>query len=330
MRRALAMVCGLSCLAPGTALAAGGPVPPIQGRGISEPGATVSYVAVGAGRDTVVRRLHRGDGRIERSARLAGRFGVAGVANDGSTSGLSADGRVLVLAGMTATYPPRRSTLVVLDTRRLVVRARIVLPGFYTVDAISPTGRWLYLIHYVAPNHQALRYEVRAYDVPGRRLMRKLVIDPRDRAEAMLGIAITRRMSGDERWAYTLYVRPGSTPFIHALDTARRVAVCVDLPAISDQDVFSARLRLADGGGTLRVLSSGIPVAVVNTRTFAVGVPKGQGQPLGAPRTTPARPTRSAPHPGILWLPPGAALAALLGLVLIRGRHSRKGTSAPA
>lgn len=327
MRRSLVMVCGILCLTPGMALAAGGPVPAIQGQRISEPGATVSYVAVSAGRDTVLRRLHRGNGRLERSVRLTGRFGVARVANDGSTSGLSADGRVLVLAGMTANYPPRRSTLVVVSARRLVVRARIVLPGFYTVDGISPTGRWLYLIHYVAPKRDALRYEVRAYDVPGRRLMRKPVIDPTDHGEAMLGVAVTRKMSQDGRWAYTLYDRPGSTPFIHALDTARRVAVCVDLPAISEQDVFSARLSLTDGGGTLRVLSSGIPVALVNTRTFMVAVPSTHVS-RGA-HTSSARPTRTVPDSGNPWLLPTAALVVLVAVMLTRGRRRRKTTPAP-
>ena len=105
-------------------------------------------------------------GKLERSVRLAGRFGVAGVANDGSTTGLSADGRVLVLAGMLESYPQRRTTLVASAARRLVARARIVLPGFYTVDAISPSGRWLYLIHYLSPNRDILRYEVRAEPCP--------------------------------------------------------------------------------------------------------------------------------------------------------------------
>ena len=50
MRWALGILCGLSCGAPGAALAAGGPVTPIQGLGVSAPGATVAYLAIGAGR----------------------------------------------------------------------------------------------------------------------------------------------------------------------------------------------------------------------------------------------------------------------------------------
>jgi hypothetical protein len=158
MRRVLVFVCcGLFLAAPGVSLASGGPVSPIQGRGVSAPGSTVSYVAAGAGRDTLLRRVRHGDGKLEGSIRLPGRFGVAGAANDGSMTGLSADGRTLVLAGMVSTFPQRSTTLVVLDTGRLVARARIALSGYCTVDAISPTGRWLYLIHYLAPNHDLTR-----------------------------------------------------------------------------------------------------------------------------------------------------------------------------
>ena len=50
-------------------------------------------------------------------------------------------------------------------TGGLHVIRRLTLPGSYTVDAISPDGRWLYLIHYTA-RRNLLRYEVRAYDLP--------------------------------------------------------------------------------------------------------------------------------------------------------------------
>jgi hypothetical protein len=323
MRRVLVIVCcGLPLAMPGVSLAAGGPVSPIQGRGVSAPGSTVSYLAIGTGRDTLLRRVRHGDGKLERSIRLPGSFGVPGAANDGSTTGLSADGRTLVLAGMASTFPQKRTTLVVLDTGRLVARERIALSGFYTVDAISPTGRWLYLIHYVAPNHDLTHYEVRAYDIPGRQLMPAPVIDPRDRGEAMLGIAVTRVMSADGRWAYTLYDRPGSTPFIHALDTERRRAVCVDLPAIPNQQVFSSQLALADGGGTLRVEGQGGPVAIVNTRTFVIRSAE------AGPPPSPARRATSSPGGDGPWLPLGAALVAVLGAAAVLGRRSRRASSA--
>jgi hypothetical protein len=325
MRRALVIVCcGLPLAAPGVSLASGGPVSPIQGRGVTAPGSTVSYVATRAGRDTLLGRVRNGDGKLEQSIRLSGSFGVAGAANDGSTTGLSADGRTLVLAGMVVTFPPKQTTLVVVNTGQLVARARITLPGYYAVDAISPTGRWLYLIHYVSPNRDLTRYEVRAYDLPGRHLLRRPVIDPKDHGEAMLGIAITRAVSADGRWAYTLYDRPGSTPFVHALDTEGRQAACIDLPAIPEQDVFSARLALANGGGALRVERSGAPVAIVDTRTFAVRSPG-----AGLLRSVVQHASATSHDGGPGW-PLGAALVAGLaaGAALwVRGRRAR---SAPA
>jgi MYXO-CTERM domain-containing protein len=319
MRRVLAIICcGVPFAAPGVSSASGGPVSPIQGHGVTAPGSTVSYVAIGAGRDTVVRRVRRADGKLERSSRLSGSFGVAGAANDGATTGLSPDGRTLVLAGMASAYPPRRTTLLVLDTGRLVDRARIVLPGYYTVDAISPTGRWLYLIHYTAPTRDTTRYEVRAYDLPGRHLMREPVVDPRDRGEAMLGLAIARTMSADGRWAYTLYDRPGSTPFIHALDTERRAAVCIDLPAMPEQDVFGARLALEHDGGTLHVERSGTTLASLNTRTFAVGIPGAKRRPMAARRAS------SSPDGGGPWWALGAAPLIALGALALLRRRSRR------
>jgi hypothetical protein len=326
MRRALViMCCGLPFAAPEVGSAAGGPVGVIQGHGVSAPGSTVSYVAVGAGRDTVVRSARAG-GTSGQSTRLAGRFGVPAAANDGSTTGLSADGRTLVLARMVSRFPPSRTTLIVLGTRGLVVRARIALRGYYAVDAISPAGRWLYLIHYVSPNRDTLRYEVRAYDVSRRQLMRRPVIDPRDHGEAMLGLAITRAVSADGRWAYTLYDRPRSTPFIHALDTERRVAVCVDLPGIPQQEVFSARLSLTNGGGSLRVEGSGAPLAVVNTRTFVVHTPAPGRLPSGPRRTS----TGSSSRGDGGWWALGSALVAALGAATVLGRRSRSARSARA
>src|SRR4051812_28871569 len=139
-RRVLVIVCcGLGLLAP-RAVAAGGPVTPVQGgAGASAPGSDVTYVAVGAGRRTVVARIRRGTGAVERHRTLSGTLGIPGVAYDGATTGLSADGRTLVLARYARGFPERRTPVLVLDARTLRVRARIALPGSSTVDAISPT-----------------------------------------------------------------------------------------------------------------------------------------------------------------------------------------------
>src|SRR3954469_15437766 len=109
MRRLLVIACcgvGLASVAPASAGAAGGPVPPVQGgAGVTAPGDSVTYYALGARGSTVVQRLRRSDGIIERSRVLAGRFGVPGVAYDGTNTGVSADGSTLVLAQTIRRFP---------------------------------------------------------------------------------------------------------------------------------------------------------------------------------------------------------------------------------
>ena len=53
---------------------------------------------------------------------------------------------------------------------------------------------------------------------------------PRDRREAHAWLGVARRTTADGRWAYTLYARAKNEPFVHALDTARAQAYCIDLP----------------------------------------------------------------------------------------------------
>jgi hypothetical protein len=259
----VAVLVGL--VAPSTALAAGGPVPAAQGSAVAIPGSTYSYAAFGAGRDTIVKRF---EGGAVSALRVSGHYGVPGVGQDGSTTGLSGDGRTLVLADIPATYPPRTTRLLVLAAPRLAVRARLTLAGFSTVDAISPNGRWLYLIQY--PSSDISKYAVRAYDLAARRLLPQPVVDPREPDEAMTGFPITRVMSAGQRWAYTLYFRPTGAPFVHALDTVHRRAVCVDLPSTLNTGIGNGQLRLTPGGGTLQVVIDGVTGAQIDTRTFAV------------------------------------------------------------
>jgi hypothetical protein len=319
MRRTLIiLVCGVVLALPAGAVAAGAPVPSDQGLpGVTVPGSPYRYVALSRRWGTLVARVRAGS--IVAASGIAGRFGVPGAALDGSSTGLSADGRTLVLANVWPTYPPTSTQLVVLDARSLRVEGRIAFAGFYTVDAISPTGRWLYLIHYRSPTGNPASYEVRAYDLVARRMLRQAVVDPREPDEKMQGIPMTRTMSPDGRWAYTLYMGSGGPPFIHALDTAGRAAYCVDLPALGGADPTSARLLLGPGG-TLRVLVNGVALAFMNTRTLAVR-PATQSRP--AVRTA-VRKARPAQHAGtVIWPFVLAALVAVSALVLL-GAHRRR------
>jgi hypothetical protein len=270
MRLRVAIVAiGVGLAWPSVALGSGGPVSPVhgEGNGIAVPGGPYRYVAIPAGHSTVVQQLRR-TGPVHSSIRVPGRYGIPGVDYNGSTTGLSADGDTLVLAELWGNRTPRTTRLIVLGTPRLNVRARIVLRGSFTVDAISPTGHYLFLIHY--PSSDISKYEVRAYDLVQHRLLAAPIVDPHDRGEAMTGFAVTRATSADGRWDYTLYIRPNDVPFIHALDTVALRAVCIDLPSVNQDDVGNATLRLRSGGSVLSIEAQGRTQATVDTATYAV------------------------------------------------------------
>ena len=325
MRRVLTLTL-LALTFPATSAAAdGGPVPPVQGgSGVTAAGSPFNFIALtGGNHSTVIQRVRRGDGVVQRYRVISGDYGVPGVAFDGSTTGLSADSRTLVLASTSRYYPPKTTRLVVLDPIRLLERTRITLPGAWVVDAISPDGRWLYFTHYRAPT-QSLNYEVRAYDLQQRQLIPKPVVDPREPDEKMQGQPVTRLMSPDGRFAYTLYAG-GDAPFVHALDTQNRTAACIDLPMLSQaNDIFAMRLRL--NGRTLSVVGGTSPVALVDTRSWAARSPAATRQPA-RPVPMPGKSDGGSSFPWALMAIPAAATLAGLGVVARRRRRFR---SAPA
>jgi hypothetical protein len=282
------------------------------------PGADASFVAVPAGARTVVLRLSRSTASVVRSRSVAGYYGIPGAAWDGTDTGLSFDEGTLVLSGG---YGRHRTKLLALDAHTLHPLRRISLPGMFTVDAISPDGRWLYLIAY--KDAGGVNYSVRAYDLRRGRMLARTIVDPREPDEKMQGTPVTRVQSADGRWAYTLYA--GDEPFVHALDTVARTAVCVDLPASLGNDIGEARLALH--GGTLQVTAPGRPqpLAVVDLRTFEVGRPAAAAaapRPRATPRPQPAAIDAGGP-PWALWAIPLAGVVALA--VYARRRMSSSG-----
>jgi hypothetical protein len=301
------------------------------GPGVGVPGGAVNYVAVGVGRRTLVEQVLRPGGGIGRTRLIGGRYGVPGVAYDNATTGLSADGRTLVLAAVLDRFPVRRTRLAVLDARRLRAVRRIALPGWYTVDAIAPDGRALYLIHYL--RQDAARYEVRALDLAAGRLVPAPVVDPREPGEKMQGLPMTRATSADGRFAYTLYERPHGAPFIHALDTVRGSAACIDLPSLSGADLSAARLTPPAAGRPLLVRGAGIaPLAVdvaarrARTETFGAAAPA--ATPLPVATSAPGRDRAAGLASGLAALA-AAAVVGVLTTVVRRRRGSRGRRAAP-
>jgi hypothetical protein len=321
-RLLLGVALGAACVPAVPAGAAGPPLPSsATGKaGVVVPGGHERFLARRAGKETLVVAVQRRDWRLLRSQRIGGRWTIAPATFDGAATGLSADERVLVLVRPERDFPPTETRLAVLDTGALSVRREISLPGFFTVDAISPDGRWVYLIHYEGQN--VIDYRVRALDTRTGRFAARDVVDPREPDEQMGGLPFTREMSRDGRWAYTLYGGDEET-FIHALDTARRTAACIDLEMLPPTaDLSLAQLRLSADGRRLRVRNDGRLVATVDKRTFAVRDASGavvtehepahRTERAAAPRRATAQAADGDDFPWLLLLP-----AAALGAVLL-------------
>ena len=235
------------------------------------------YVTLLLGRRTLVGRIERNGGRVVRFRGLRGSFTLPAVAYDGSAAGLSPDGRRLVLITPRPGFPRHTTTFAVLDPRTLRVGKTLTLAGDYSFDALSPDGRWMYLIRYTS-GEDPLQYEVVALDLRSGRLADEPIVDPREPDEQMNGNPLTRATSADGRWAYTLY-EGREHPFVHALDTARRDARCIDLDWLAGRKGLRAlRLALRDGGRELVVQTpKDDAVAVVDTETFEAAKPRSAG-----------------------------------------------------
>ena len=122
-----------------------------------------------------------------------------------------------------------------------------------------------------APEPNA-RYNVRSVSLVTGKPVGGAIIDRREPDEEMNGSPYARTRSANGAWAYTLYAKPNGTGFVHALDTAKRRAFCVDLPWRSSFERLAAvRLSLAKGGRSLELARrGGNRLAVVDTTTFKV------------------------------------------------------------
>lgn len=234
------------------------------GQGVVSPDGKVRYVTVTTGRQTIVSFVRVAGGQVIRWRLVPGYFGVPLVGLDGTTDGISQDGRTLVLASPGAD----RTQFALVDTRTLKLR-RISLRGTWSYDAISPDGSVLYLIQYSGIGASPA-YKVRAYDVTARRLFARAIVD-RDIGERLMrGWALTRKTSSDGRWAYTLYARQKHEPFVHALDTVRRQAYCIDVPLdLKHREQMTLRLSLR-ADRMLHIRQGRANVAAIDTRTFVV------------------------------------------------------------
>jgi hypothetical protein len=259
-------------LVVGNAVAAkGGPSPGVMTGwdGAVDVSKAVRYVALPSGDATAVAAVRTSDGRVLRYTTIRGTFGIPLVAFDGTAEGISHDGETLVLADVGTNQSQTR--FAVLQTASLRLKMAITLPGRWSYDALSSDGRTLYAIEYLGTGSTP-RYNVRSVSLVTGKPFGGAIVDRREPDEEMNGSPWARTRSANGDWAYTLYAKPNGTGFVHALDTSRRRAFCVDLPWRTSLERLSAvRLSLSDGGRSLELAKPGANrLAVVNTTTFKV------------------------------------------------------------
>jgi hypothetical protein len=248
VRTALCL-CILAVVAVPAAAADGGPSPGVDqaGEGVLSPSGSLRYVALPTQSSTIlaVVGVHRG---LVRSFRVfRGHYGIPFVTNLGETGGLSRDGRLLVLSDAVCCGLRQVSRFLVLETKRLRTRQRIVLRGDLAYDALSPDATTLYLIQHTSARDYN-RYRVRAYDLDARRLLPGAIVDRTEPREVMRGYPLRRVTGAGGAWVYTLYMG-GKMPFVHALDAVHRQAVCLDFPWKGSQNaLWRMRFRLSADG----------------------------------------------------------------------------------
>ena len=270
--RSLVALLIVAAVAVGGAGANGSPYSPgldYGWEGVRAPSGEVRYVTLATPKSTMVAAISVRGGRVLRSRAVRGFYGVPLVAYDGTTSGLSGDGRTLVLA----TYGPLPGEPGI--TRFLALRSKnlkpfrlVELSGSWSFDALSPDGKRLYLVEHISAGPSP-KYRVRAYDLAAGRLLPKAVIDRLVSKAIMGGQPVTRATTPDGRWAYTLYARAKGKPFVHSLDTARRQAFCIDLP-LKLGEAAQMRLRLRLRSDALTVHLGREQLATVHAKSFVV------------------------------------------------------------
>ena len=208
----------------------------------------VRYVALPAAKTTTVAAVRTSDGRVLRYSTITGAYGIPLVAFDGTTEGISRDGKTLVLASV----PNQAETrLAVLSTASLRLKQAITLPGLWAYDALSPNGRILYATQYLGtgaePALQRPRRQPR-HRQAGRRCARRqaragraderLPLGARTECERRLGLHVLREAERDRVRPRARHGRPARV--------LRRSALAVELQRLS-----AVRLSLSDGGRPL-------------------------------------------------------------------------------
>lgn len=226
---------------------------------------SVQFDASKLGFDTRLRALNAHTYRTLRETTIVGAFGIPTLVPANDKLGLFRDGTRFVLQSLAN---QSRTSFVVVRASDLRVLQRIDLRGSYAFDALAPNGSRLYLIQHTTQDFG--HYVVRAYDLRTRKLLPGRIADKAQASWVMQGYPVSRAVSADARWVYTLYTNPAGFPFVHALDTMKGVAHCVGIAWTGSQDELTAyRLRIA-GSRLLVLRGSGATYRTIDRTTWSV------------------------------------------------------------
>jgi hypothetical protein len=267
MRWSAALVIAVASLAATGAAGAVGPWPGLAAT-VSTADHSVRYTASRASGGTTIHAITKGT--VTATLHVDGAWGIPAVTSVGLAGGLSPDGRLLVLTQPQTQQGLRaESSFLLIETSKLTMKRTVAVPGEFGFDAISPDRHTLYLIEH-RNSSDLVQYVVRAYDLVKSTLVRRAVV-AKGEGETMRGYPVSRAASKSGAWVYTLYNRQSGKPFIHALNTSRRFAVCIDLRwSAPFGEMWKTRLALTPDGRKLLVRSGGAVVSQVDTRSYRV------------------------------------------------------------
>jgi MYXO-CTERM domain-containing protein len=308
---------GLTCDAMG---AGGAPIPleDVGGQGVAATDGSYRYVTlrqwVEGSYETTLLKIDQDGGEVVKQRTVHDDFAVPSVAYDGTSTGLSHDGSTLALIEPRDSLYREQTKFLLLNAERLNGGSgRIALDGDFSLDALSPDGKTLYLIEH--PDRKDFgTYQVRSFDIATQKLDPEPILDSEEEPGEMRGFPQTRVTSADGRWENTLY-DGGEHPFIHALNVAEGVTVCIDLDMIHARQTYGATLGMSEDGGQIQLTDrKGELRAVVDTETFEAREPVDE-----ASATIDLADDESGVPTGVLA--GGVVLLGLGGIVLLRRRE---------
>ena len=182
---------------------------------------------------TLLRAYDVSTGATVATVSTAAGFGLPSSGGSGKPSGLSSNGRWLVLAGepTSTDRAHNQSGFLVFDTSNLhTTPHHFTLNGYFIYDGINNNGDSVYLLQNLNVDSDGGRYNVRRFDLANNRLDPQILVDKRTGERDLSGDAVSSVNSPDGAWQFTVYAFGSSEPMIHALNLADSSSWCIDLP----------------------------------------------------------------------------------------------------